>query len=488
MLIYRFRNCLLNTVERSVIKGDQHVELTTKTFDVLLYLIQNAGKVVTKDELLGAVWGGNFVEESNLPVHISKLRRSLGDVRGERYIETVQGVGYRFTAPVSRVGPELWERGLKRSAKTPGVVLGTVFDSIAILPLENLNGSKETEYLAEGLTESLINKLSVTSNLRVIARNTAFRYKGENIDVGEVGGVLGVGAILTGRARIIGNEVAIGVELVRVQDGSQLWGEHFHREFSDIIRIQEEITTAISKTLCDQLDVSQGKIQYPGTSDPSSYKAYLMGIHLLGKRTEACVHKAIKCFAESASHDAENMLAYVKTVEAYQFLYIIDSISHDEVIATIQPFLSILTQSKQANDAIHSLYGTLSLHLYWNFEVAEDHLRKALMLNPNRVETLSRLAEVLVCTGRGDEAKEQIGRILHMDPFSLPTYNRIARLLYLSSSYDEALCYLSDAMDLEPYDYETLALRGSVLTELRKYDAALQLFRQSLEIHESVDV
>src|SRR5687768_15357094 len=118
MQIYKFRDCLLNTAERSVIRGREHIELTTKTFDVLQFLIENGGKVVSKDELLGNVWNGNFVEESNLPVHISKLRRSLDETRDNRFIETVQGVGYRFVAPVDKVSIEEWLKGRSTTGST----------------------------------------------------------------------------------------------------------------------------------------------------------------------------------------------------------------------------------------------------------------------------------------------------------------------------------------------------------------------------------
>src|SRR5690349_7139518 len=101
MSVYKFRDCLLNALERSVIRENSHLELTTKTFDVLQFLIENAGNVVTKDEILGRVWNGSFVEESNLPVHISKLRRSLNESKDRRFIETVQGIGYRFVSPIT---------------------------------------------------------------------------------------------------------------------------------------------------------------------------------------------------------------------------------------------------------------------------------------------------------------------------------------------------------------------------------------------------
>src|SRR5678815_2428774 len=112
MNIYKFRDCLLNTLERSVIRDNNHLELTTKTFDVLQFLIENSGKVVTKDEILGRVWNGSFVEESNLPVHISKLRRLLDESIDRKFIETVQGTGYRFVAPLESIGQDEWQSAI----------------------------------------------------------------------------------------------------------------------------------------------------------------------------------------------------------------------------------------------------------------------------------------------------------------------------------------------------------------------------------------
>ncbi len=163
MHVYKFRNCLLNTFERSVIKGDQCLELTTRTFDVLQFLIENAGKVVTKDELLGNVWNGSFVEESNLPVHISRLRRSLGESKYNRFIETVQGTGYRFVAPVKEVDAKTWRVATTSfaSSSPPRLVRDNHnINSIAVVPFKNEGRYAEDGYLADGITESLINRFS----------------------------------------------------------------------------------------------------------------------------------------------------------------------------------------------------------------------------------------------------------------------------------------------------------------------------------------
>src|SRR5688500_7549499 len=216
MQIYRFRNCLLNPAERSVIKDSQLVELTPRTFDVLQFLIENVGRVITKDEILGHVWSGSFVEENNLPVHISKLRRSLGESAPRRFIETIQGVGYRFVAPVHISDAAEWNAATaaNRSLPLANSTLSANSNSIAVLPIQNESGDSSLEYLADGLTASLINTLSLDPALRVIARNTFFRYKNKEVGVSELGGVLGVSRVLTGRLRLAGEKIIVAVELI----------------------------------------------------------------------------------------------------------------------------------------------------------------------------------------------------------------------------------------------------------------------------------
>src|SRR5215204_6272215 len=193
MKIYKFRNFYLNPAERQVIKGENCLELTSRTFDVLQLLLENGGDVLTKDEILGKVWNGNFVEEGNLAVHISKLRRLLDETKDQPFIETVQGSGYRFVAPVQRISQSDWEKRLSGINPLPpeNVSHEWTFDSIAVLPLQNESGDVEIEYLADGLTESFINSLSRLPNLKVIARNTVFRYKNKISDAKEVGETLG---------------------------------------------------------------------------------------------------------------------------------------------------------------------------------------------------------------------------------------------------------------------------------------------------------
>lgn len=162
-----------------MIRDGKRLELTPKTFDVLQLLVEKSGEIVSKDELLGTVWNGSFVEEGNLPVHISKLRRLLNDNKAEHFIETVQGSGYRFVSPVKVVSANEWQKSLpsKNGTQSVRTSTGFVFDSIAVMPLRNESNNPEIDYLADGLTESFINSLSRIPDLKVIARDTEFRYK-----------------------------------------------------------------------------------------------------------------------------------------------------------------------------------------------------------------------------------------------------------------------------------------------------------------------
>lgn len=261
MKVYKFGNCYLNTTERRVIKNGKFLELTPKTLDVLQLLVESRGEIITKDEILGKVWNGSFVEEGNLAVHISKLRRSLGASKTEPFIETVQGSGYRFVSAVKIVADDEWRKHLPAGDnRYPGKFPGDfIFDSIAVLPLENESGDPEIEYLADGLTEDFINTLSQNPDLKVIARNTVFRYKNKDADAQEVGETLGVKAVLTGRIRIIKDNLMISVELTKVEDGRQLWGTQISQPFSDIVEVQEKIISAVAEKL--RSEIGGGKLR-----------------------------------------------------------------------------------------------------------------------------------------------------------------------------------------------------------------------------------
>jgi TolB-like protein/DNA-binding winged helix-turn-helix (wHTH) protein len=303
--IYEFGPYRLDAAERLLLRDGDVVPLQPKVFDLLLALLKCRGRLASKDELMKAVWPDTVVEEANLSNNISILRKTLSN-NGDRFIETVPRQGYRFVASVRETAcesvepcrekqPELmkeieeplsatangataiasitpieslgaWFRRHKRGAALILAVLlvaaaiiafftwenlrkksGGTIESIAVLPFANADPN--TEYLSDGITESLINSLSQLPQLKVIARTTAFRYKGKEADPRTVGRDLDVDAVLTGKLVIQGNSLTIQAELVKTSDGAQMWGERYEQKLADIFTAKEEIVRQILERL-----------------------------------------------------------------------------------------------------------------------------------------------------------------------------------------------------------------------------------------------
>lgn len=485
MKIYRFRNCYLDPVERRVLMDGKRLDLTTKTFDVLQLLVENRGAIVTKDEILGKVWNGSFVEEGNLAVHISKLRKLLGESRSQPFIETVQGSGYRFVAPVHEaVRSDLGKHSSKINRfRENRFEPEWIFDSIAVLPLENESGDAEIEYLADGLTESFINRLSRLANLKVIARNTVFRYKSKDTDAKEVGEILGVTTVLTGRIRIIKDNLSLNIELTKTADGTQLWGKRFNRRFTDIFEIQESIIVEVLEKLKAEISIiSKNVVSNLITKNSESYRFYLKGKYFLDKCTQESLHKAIEYFKQSVLFDPANVHSYVQTIESYFLLYFSDYISYTKVLAQIKPILSIISKMDQNIDVVQAMYGGKKMCLDWEFEEAEKHFKNALQINPNCLTARYRFSDVLLLTKKVAESLEELKQISLIDPLSVNSRIRIGRIFYKMGRYENAVIYLKEALELEPTNYLALAVLAAVLIELENYQEALTLLDKSLNI------
>src|SRR6267378_4049647 len=260
--LFRFEGFTLDVTRGCVRSGEQELELRPKSFEVLRFLVQNADRLVSKDELMEALWPGVFVTEDSLSRCISDVRIALGDAQ-QRIIKTVPRRGYLFGVPVS----SREEASLPASA--PQLLDGA---SVAVLPFANLSGDMSQEYLSDGITEDIIDGLSYFSDLSVIARHSSFRYKGQAVDVREVGEQLGVRYIVEGSARRFGERIRITAQLVDAQSGVRRWAERFDRALGDVFAVQDEITQSIVRIVVAHLGNAEG--ERVSRKAPSSWTAY----------------------------------------------------------------------------------------------------------------------------------------------------------------------------------------------------------------------
>lgn len=396
---YEFGPYRLDVSQRVLTRTGEAVSLTPKATEILTLLVVNAGQLVGKDELLKQVWPDTFVEESNLTQNIFLLRRVLGDERpAPRYIETVVRRGYRFIANVRVVNgadsADLRDpRDSRSTAAGPGAHASNADDAsapqtVAVLPFVNATGNQDIEYLADGLTENLVNNLSRVSTLRVMSRSAVFRYKAKKeVDPRAIGRELGVGVVLVGKltARVEG--LAIGVELVEVTTGWQLWGDSFDCQLNDILGLQDRITRQLLTAFKLKLTGDEEKrITARYTENGEAYQSYLEARYHWSKYTRQGIEKAILHFRHAIELDPNYALAYAGIIDCYLRLatnYLppeadlrpLEELPSSD--ANEQDPRDLASRNEAASSSVDKTSANVKLRFEWDWKAAERELVRA---------------------------------------------------------------------------------------------------------------
>ncbi len=260
---YRFEDFSLDTDRRELTRGSELIAIGPQVFDLLVYLVKNHERVVSKNDLFQAVWGSRIVSESTLTSHINAVRKAIRDSGDEqRLIRTAARKGFRFVGEVRReqtasTSPHMPD-GASEQTATPGLELALPDKpSVAVLPFQNLSGDPEQEYFADGMAEEIIAALSLCHWLFVIARNSSFTYKGQAVDIRQVGRELGVRYVLEGSVRRGGNRVRFTGQLIEAASGSHIWAGHFDGEMTDVFDLQDRITEKVVAAIEPKLQLAE---------------------------------------------------------------------------------------------------------------------------------------------------------------------------------------------------------------------------------------
>ena len=360
----------------------------------------------------------------------------------------------------------------------------TAISSIAVLPLVNASGDKETEFLSDGISETLINNFTRIPTLRVTARSTAFRYKGKDIEPQQIGRELGVGAILTGKGLQRGDSLNIQVDLINATDGSQIWGNSYNGKASEILDLQQRIARDVSENLKWRLSGAQEQqIAKTYTANPEAYQLYLKGRFYWNKRTAENLQKAIEQFRAAADKDPNYALAYVGLADSYVLL---EEYAGKPVSESLPPAREFATRAVQIDDSLAEAHVSLGLvhdHL-WQWADSEKEFKRAIELNPNYPTAHHWYSVYLRDMGRYDEALTEIRHARDLDPLSLIINFNVALAYLIKGDANTALDQMKRTMELDPnYSASHIFLgrayvkQGRVneaLAEMQK-DAALNL-------------
>lgn len=322
--------------------------------------------------------------------------------------------------------------------------------SVAVLPFINDTNDPSAEYLSDGITESIINSLSQLPNLKVMSRNAVFRFKDRKLDPQEIGRTLQVGAVLTGRIVKLGDRVVIKTELIRIDDGSQLWGAEFNNGLSDILTIQDEIARTISKKLKLKLTGAEAeKLGKHYTTNTEAYQLYLKGRYFWNKRDEAGLRNGIKYFKQAEEKDPTYALAYSGLADSYALLCDIGAVPPNDEMpnakAAAQRAVDIdptLAEGYTSRAFVKLAYG-------WDWLGAEKDFQKALELNPQYPTAHQWYASYLVQMGKFDRAMKEIEKAHELDPLSPIISSNLGFYSYLNGKYDEAIAEYKKLLELD---------------------------------------
>jgi len=508
-LSYRFGDFELDLSDETLLYQGRKLLINHRMFQVLCLLIGRRGEIVSKTVFFEKVWGGNFVEDNNLTVTMTALRKVLGDdPKQPSFIENLPRRGYRFIAPVTDVGlpatgdgnttnkgvesepfskSHRWGRlGIAAAVVVIAVTVAAVgykgywtsiaskgdrIDSIVVLPFESRQ--PDNEYLADGLTDGIINSLSRLSGVRVIDRNSAFKYKNKTIDPAEVGRELNVRSVVTGQIERVDDTLTITAELTDMTGNSRSWRQQFTRNKAELIAVQLEIVQTIIKDFVSKPD-GQQQIQQSKrpTNNAEAYDLYLKGRYYWNKRANPDLLRSIDLFRATIDKDPTFAKAYVGLGEAYALAQI-DGIDADERVKLAQ---GAVQRALEIDDTIGEAYAVIGItktYQDWDFQGAESAYLRALELNPNDATTRHWYAEFLSMDGRFDESYRQYDIALSLDPLSLPIRTDTAYAHYVARDYDTAIEILNKSKELAPEYGRTFEFLGFAYREKEMFDESV---------------
>jgi TolB-like protein/Flp pilus assembly protein TadD len=474
--VYAFGPFTLDVPDRSLKRQGTPISLTPKVFDLLVALVENAGRLVEKEALLQRVWPDVAVEEGNLTKGVFSLRQLLEGEGADRYIETVPKRGYRFTAAV------LTEAATPPSSPHPAPAAQMAQEnSIAVMPFADMSAARDHEFFCEGMSEEIIHALGRVPGLRVASYTSSLRFKGKGSDPQTIGQELRVAWLLEGSVRKAGETVRISVQLLRADDGFSAWSGRFDRKLDDIFSVQDDIAGMIAQTLTPRVAKSSEPLVTSKTAANEAYSLYLEGRYLWNKRPGDVVWQAIDRFERAIEIDpafapAHAALAGVfGTLGAWEY----GVLPPAEALAKAKAFAARALELDPQLAAGHTATAYATLHFDWNPDKACREFDLALALNPAWVDAHHWHSHALCAAGRFEESLQACEKVVELDPLNPLMHAHVAWHYYMARDYAEALEQSQKVMRMEPGFHWGYYFAGWALERLGQHTEAVETLKHA---------
>ena len=477
----------LDVERRLLFRDGVPVPLRSRGSDILCVLAASPGKLVTKEDLMDQVWPGLNVGENTIQVHVSALRKVLGeDIGGRRFIVTVPGRGYRFVA-----GTTEW---VDRAEPDAGPALALPDKpSIAVMPFQNLSGDREQEYFADGVAEDIITALSRMQWLFVIARNSTFTYKGRSVDIRQVGRDLGVRYVLEGSVRKAGSRVRITGQLIDASTGMHLWADTFDGDLVDVFELQDRVTvrvvSAISPTL-EKAEIERAKRK--PTDSLTAYDCFLRAKAGMYRWTREGSDEALRLFKQAREIDPAFACAYSMAAGCYWLRIASGWISDLDREKAEANELARRGVRLGENDAVALAAAAHALaYVVHDLDTAVVFVERALTLDPNLAAAWACSGAVQAWLGDPDTGIKHLMRALRLsplDPLMPRRLNMIGFAHFIAGRYDEALSWGTRALRDQPDFLAALRLVAASSACIEQMDQARAAMARHLQLDPAMNL
>lgn len=534
---YRFGRFEIDTSNRLLLREGRTVALTPKIFDMLLLLVENNGRMVSKDEIMATVWADTFVDETNLTSNISRLRKILHE-GGADFIETLPKRGYRFNAPIetprqpdevvltrrvtariqqtteetdtdsqierpspARQRNPFWKNRFFVPATGLVILLAVVLPvllwnsrqappenamrikSLAILPFKPLVAEDRNESLEIGMTDTLISKLGSGETV-VRPLSSVRRFANVDQDAVQAGRSLGVDSVLDGSVQRSGDKIRVNVRLIRIADGSALWTGTFDEKFTDIFVVQDAISRKVASALTLQLNGDETtKLEKRYTNNVEAYQLYLRGRYHYFKLTLPEIRKGIDFYQQAIDLDPAYALAYAGMADAYRTLPLAGwSVASKDAMPQAKAAATRALELDPNLAEAHIALGWVGFLYDWDWNSAESELKRAIELAPNNADAHRAYAHFFSIVGRHDEAIAEGKRARELDPNSLITNALEAQFLFHAGREDEAIERLQKTLEIEPTFWIAYNTLGRIYIGQERYAEAISVLNKAKEL------
>ncbi|HKO61688.1 MAG TPA: winged helix-turn-helix domain-containing protein [Pyrinomonadaceae bacterium] len=466
---FEFGPYRLDARSRELLRDAQHVPLTPKAFDLLMALVAEHGQIVAKDRLMSLVWPGTYIEENNLAVHISTLRKILSFEEPEiEYIKTVAKRGYAFVAPVTSVAKGAHSKRI---------------ESVAVLPFQVISSHAGDDYLGPGMSDAIITRLNQISQITVRPTSSVLKYAGLNVDPLECGKDLEVETVLSGRVTRSGDQLRVTVQLIDVVENKVLWADKLDHSFSDVFAYEDFISEHVARALNLRLTGDQiDRLTKPHTDNSAAYWAYLKGRYEWNKRSPGSFAKAIEYFKYASDKDPNYSLAYSGLADCYTLLNYYGATHPKLGMAKAK---SAAEKSLEADEGLSEAHASMALVKFWfdwDWSGAEIEFTRSIELNPGYATAHQWYCWFLAAMGRHDESIAEGKRSLDLDSMAPAINMALGKAYFLSRQYDKSIEQCQKTLTLDPNFIPAHYFLGRAYEETGSYTKAVEAHTTAMNL------